>query len=112
MSRWTIEAPTSLGFADVTQLRVRLPAAADARVHLNAMAGDVRSEFTELKNASSPASRRVSGSLGAGSAHVTVTSMSGRVILLRRAERRTTPGDAGVGTERADNESEMEGEAS
>jgi hypothetical protein len=105
-----------LGGVQVTtvsgEVTLRLPAAADARVHLNSMSGDVRSEFAELRSASSPASRRVSGSLGAGSAHVSVTTMSGRVILLRRAERRTTPGDAGVGNERADNESEMEGEAS
>ncbi len=94
------------------EVTLRLPAEADARVHLHSISGDVRSEFAELRYASAPASHRVSGSLGAGSGHVSVNAMSGRVILLRRAERRTTPQDARVGHGGADNESEMEGEAS
>src|SRR5580704_3380025 len=83
------------------EVTLRLPAEADARVNLHSLSGDVRSEFPELKRTSAPASRSVSGSLGAGSGHVSVTTMSGRVILLRRA-----------GREQPDNESEMEGEAS
>ena len=94
------------------EVTLRLPAQADAQVHLYSMSGEVRSEFGELRYASAPASHRVSGSLGAGSGHVSVTSMSGRVILLRRADRRPEPQDARIGHERADNESEMEGEAS
>jgi hypothetical protein len=94
------------------EVTLRLPAEADAQVHLHSMSGEVRSEFAELRYASAPASHRVSGSLGAGSGHVSVTTMSGRVILLRRAERGTTRQDARSGDERADNESEMEGEAS
>jgi DUF4097 and DUF4098 domain-containing protein YvlB len=80
------------------EVTLRLPAEADARVNLHSMAGDVRSEFAELRRSDAPASHSVSGSLGAGSGHVSVTAMSGRVMLLRRAERRTM--------------SEMEGEAS
>ena len=83
------------------EVTLRLPAEADAQVNLHSLSGDVRSEFPELKRASAPASHSVSGSLGAGSGHVSVTTMSGRVILLRRA-----------GREQPDNESEMEGEAS
>jgi hypothetical protein len=79
------------------EVTLRLPAEADTQVHLRSVAGDVRSEFAELKRSSAPASRSVSGSLGAGSGHVSVTAMSGRVMLLRRAERGTM--------------SEMEGEA-
>jgi hypothetical protein len=89
------------------EVTLRLPAEADARVQLHSMSGDVRSEFAELRHLSAPASRSVSGSLGAGSGRVSVTTMSGRVMLLRRTERGTAPdGD------RADNENEMEGEAS
>jgi Putative adhesin len=89
------------------EVTLRLPAEADAQVQLHSMSGDVRSEFAELRHLSAPASRSVSGSLGAGSGHVSVTTMSGRVMLLRRAERGTVPdGDT------ADNENEMEGEAS
>jgi hypothetical protein len=80
---------------------LRLPAEADARVNLHSVSGDVRSEFAELRRSSAPASRSVSGNLGAGSGQVSVTTMSGRVMLLRRA-----------GREQPDNESEMEGEAS
>ncbi len=89
------------------EVTLRLPAEADARVQLHSMSGDVRSEFAELRHVSAPASRSVSGSLGAGSGHVSVNTMSGRVMLLRRAERASAPdGD------RADNENEMEGETS
>jgi Putative adhesin len=89
------------------EVTLRLPAEADARVQLHSMSGDVHSEFDELRYSSAPASRSVSGNLGAGSGHVSVTTMSGRVMLLRRTERGTAPdGD------RADNENEMEGEAS
>jgi hypothetical protein len=93
------------------QVTLRLQAGADAQVNLHSVSGDVGSEFTELKQASAPASRSVSGSLGAGSGHVSVTTMSGRVMLLRRAEGGMPPGDTPA-HERPDNESEIEGEAS
>jgi hypothetical protein len=86
---------------------LRLPAEADAQVNLHSVSGDVRSEFAELRRSSAPASRSVSGSLGAGSGHVSVTTMSGRVMLLRRAGSRDTRAD-----QQPDNENEMEGEAS
>jgi Putative adhesin len=90
------------------EVTLRLPAEADAQINLHSMSGDVRSEFTELKKQSAPASHSVSGSLGAGSGHVSVTTMSGRVMLLRRADHESAPQD---GTQ-ADNENEMEGETS
>ena len=78
-----------LGGLNVTtvsgEVVLRLPAEADAQVNLHSVSGDVRSEFAELRRSSAPASRSVSGSLGAGSGHVSVTTMSGRVMLLRRA---------------------------
>jgi Putative adhesin len=80
------------------EVTLRLPAEADAQVNLHSLAGDVRSEFAELKRSQAPASHSVRGSLGAGSGRVSVTAMSGQVMLLRRAERGTM--------------SEMEGEAS
>jgi Toastrack DUF4097 len=86
---------------------LRLPAEADARVNLHSVSGDVRSEFAELRRSSAPASRSVSGSLGAGSGQVSVTTMSGRVMLLRRAEPHDTRA-----AQQSDNENEMEGEAS
>jgi len=89
------------------EVTLRLPAEADTKVHLHSISGDVRSEFEGLKRSSAPASHSVSGSLGAGSGLVSVTTMSGRVVLLRRAER----GAASARAE-ADNEGEMEGESS
>jgi len=89
------------------QVTLRLPAESDTKVHLHSMSGDVRSEFEGLRRSSAPASHRVSGNLGAGSGLVSVTTMSGRVVLLRRAERDAPPGRA-----KADNEHEMEGESS
>jgi DUF4097 and DUF4098 domain-containing protein YvlB len=86
---------------------LRLPAEADAQVNLHSVSGDVRSEFAELRRSSAPASRSVSGSLGAGSGHVSVTTMSGRVMLLRRAGSPDPRTD-----QQPDNENEMEGEAS
>jgi hypothetical protein len=94
------------------EVTLRLPAEADAQVNLHSMSGDVRSEFTELRRSSAPASHSVSGSLGAGSGHVSVTTMSGRVMLLRRAGRRSEPQGAHTGAGEPDNEKEMEGEAS
>ena len=92
------------------EVTLRLPAEADAQIHLQSMSGDVRSEFAELRKASAPASHTVSGSLGAGSGHVSVNTVSGRVMLMRRAERGNAPQDTGAGHE-PDNENEMEGEA-
>jgi hypothetical protein len=84
---------------DVT---LRLAAESDAEVSLHSMSGDVRSEFASLRRSTMPASHSVSGSLGGGSGHVSVTTMSGRVMLLRRAARDTVP----------ESEEQMEGEAS
>jgi hypothetical protein len=94
------------------EVTLRLPAASDAQVNLHSVSGAVRTEFTELRSISAPASHTVSGSLGAGSAHISVTTMSGRVTLLRRAERRTAAQGAHTGPAQPDNESETEGEAS
>jgi Putative adhesin len=94
------------------EVTLRLPAEADAQVNLHSLSGDVRSEFAELRRSSAPASHSVSGSLGAGSGQVSVTTMSGRVILLRRAEREAEGPGAPLDDFGPDNENEMEGETS
>jgi hypothetical protein len=83
------------------EVTLRFPAEADAAVNLHSMSGDVRTEFDGLRRSAMPASHSVSGSVGAGSAHVSVTTMSGRVMLLRRAPRDTVP----------ESDEQMEGEA-
>jgi Putative adhesin len=94
------------------EVTLRLPAETDAQVHLYSMSGGVRGEFAGLRSMSAPASHMVSGSLGAGSGHVSVNTMSGRVMLLRRAERGTAAQAAQTGPPQPDNKNEMEGEAS
>jgi hypothetical protein len=94
------------------EVTLRLPAEADAQVNLHSLSGDVRSEFAELRRSSAPASHSVSGSLGAGSGQVSVTTMSGRVILLRRAGREAGAPGAPLDDFEPDNENEMEGETS
>jgi hypothetical protein len=66
---------------DVT---LRLPAESDARVSLQSASGPVRTDFETLAAAKAPARHTVSGNVGAGTGHVSVTTMSGAVTLLRR----------------------------
>ena len=75
MTRWTVAAPTALDFDDVTELSVRLIGGTVA-----VLASDDR-----LLSPGGTASHTVSGNVGAGTGHVSVTTMSGTVTLLRRA---------------------------
>jgi DUF4097 and DUF4098 domain-containing protein YvlB len=67
---------------DVT---LRMPADSDAQVHMHSTSGAVRTEFETLRTIKAPASRAVSGNVGAGAGHVSVTTMSGAITLLRRS---------------------------
>jgi hypothetical protein len=67
---------------------LRLQADSDAQVHLRSTSGAVRSEFETLRTVQGPGSHTVSGNVGAGTGHVSVTTMSGAVTLLRRATAR------------------------
>jgi Putative adhesin len=67
---------------DVT---LRLPAESDAQVHMHSTSGAVRTEFETLRAVKAPAAHTVSGNVGAGAGHVSVTTMSGAITLLRRA---------------------------
>jgi hypothetical protein len=75
---------------DVT---LRLPADSDAEVRLQSTSGPVRTEFDSLRTFKAPASHTVHGNVGAGSGHVSVTTMSGAVTLLRRAAAATRGDD-------------------
>jgi Putative adhesin len=81
---------------DVT---LRLPADSDAQVRMQSTSGPVRTDFETLRTVKAPASHSVSGNVGAGTGHVSVTTMSGAVTLLRRAADHTPvddpPGPAG-----------------
>jgi hypothetical protein len=69
------------------EVTLRLPADSDAKIHLQSASGPVRTEFETLRTVKAPASHTVSGNVGAGNAsgHVSVTTMSGAVTLLRGA---------------------------
>lgn len=69
-----------------SDVALRLPAQPDATVSLRSTAGRVLSEFDCLRSAHAPASHLVNGTLGAGSGQISVTTLSGRVTLLKRAE--------------------------
>jgi hypothetical protein len=85
----------SMGSASVStvagDVTLRLPADSDAAVRLNTVSGKVATEFDSLRVRKAPASRYVSGNVGAGTGHVSVSTLSGAITLLRNHERRTVP---------------------
>jgi hypothetical protein len=68
---------------------LRLPAECDAEVRLSSMSGKIRSEFDSLRIKNAPASHTASGNVGAGTGHVSLSTVSGAITLLRRPDRRT-----------------------
>jgi len=86
MPSWTVDAPKRLDFDDVA-VTITVPAVSDTKVHLQSTSGAVRSEFETLRSVKAPASHTVSGNVGAGTGHVSVSTMSGSVTLLRRLGR-------------------------
>jgi hypothetical protein len=70
-----------------SDVALRLPAEPNATVNLRSTSGRVLSEFDCLRSANGPATRSVNGTLGRGSGHISVTTLSGRVTLLKRAEQ-------------------------
>jgi Toastrack DUF4097 len=77
-----------------SDVALRLPAASSARVDLRSTSGRVLSEFDCLRAAHNPALHSVSGTLGAGSGRISVTTLSGRVTLLRRSDQASPPSAA------------------
>ncbi len=80
-----------------SDVALRLPAASSARVDLRSTSGRVLSEFDCLRAARNPALHSVSGTLGAGSGRISVTTLSGRVTLLCRGEQAAPPAPADAG---------------
>ena len=81
----TLRAPGGINVSTMSgDVTLRLPADSDAQVRLQSTSGAVRTEFDSLRTAKAPASHTVSGNVGAGTGHVSVTTMSGSVTLLRR----------------------------
>jgi Toastrack DUF4097 len=78
---------------------IRLPADADTRVDLRSTTGQVSSEFGGLGSAARAGASTLTGTLGAGSGRVSVTTMSGQVTLLERGHPSPSPGDGRDETE-------------
>jgi hypothetical protein len=74
---------------------IRLPADASTRVQVRSTAGRVLSEFPGLDSLGRPSANTLTGTLGAGSGRLSVTTMSGQVTLLERGD----PGTPGPRTE-------------
>jgi hypothetical protein len=74
---------------------VRLPADASTRVQLRSSAGHVSSDFPGLDRQDRPGVNTLTGTLGAGSGRLSVTTMTGQVTLLERGD----PGTPGPRTE-------------
>jgi Putative adhesin len=77
---------------------VRIPASASARVDLRSTSGRLRSNFEPLSPTPPPGRAVLSATLGSGSAEISLTSMTGDVTLLARAD--TPPSGSPGGQER------------
>ena len=73
---------------------VRVPATASARVDLRSASGRVRSGFDGMAPSAGPGPAVLSATIGSGSASVNVSSMTGDVTLLARADARPPAEDA------------------
>jgi hypothetical protein len=68
------------------EVAVRVPASASARVDLRSASGRLRSGFEPMSSAPGARPAVMSGTLGSGSASISLTSMTGDVTLLARAD--------------------------
>ena len=78
------------------EVAIRLPAKASTQVDLRSTAGRVQSEFGGLTASRSPGVTLLTGTLGAGSGRLSVTTMSGRVTLLERNHAAPPPSQPGT----------------
>ncbi|MFF4601495.1 DUF4097 domain-containing protein [Streptomyces sp. NPDC001339] len=79
--------------ADITlttvsgDVAIRLPDPADARVEANTTSGKVANAFDDLRVSGQWGTKRITGSLGAGTGSLKVTSVSGSLTLVPRPTR-------------------------
>lgn len=86
----TLDSPGKVKVSTVSgEVTLRLPEYTDARVRLNSLSGKVQTDFGSLPVKKVPGSRSVSGNVGAGTGHVSVSTVSGAITLLRRPDGRT-----------------------
>jgi Toastrack DUF4097 len=73
------------------EVAIRLPAQASTRVELRSTSGRVQSEFDGLAPARAPGGNTLTGTLGAGTGQLVVTTVSGLVTLLERNHQAASP---------------------
>ncbi|MEU8785604.1 DUF4097 family beta strand repeat-containing protein [Streptomyces sp. NPDC048637] len=82
------------------EVAIRLPDPADAKVEANTASGTVSNAFDDLRVSGQWGAKKITGSLGAGTGTLKVTTVSGGLALLRRPafeDEGHRPGDAGTG---------------
>jgi len=82
------------------EVAVRLPACSSIQVDLKSASGRVQCNFDGMVSSDGPGPATVTGTLGSGSASLSVASMSGDVTLLARAEPAPPGQPAGPAAER------------
>ena len=84
----TLDADGGMQVSTVSgEVMLRLPSDADAAIRLSSVAGPVRSDFGSLRTGKFPGTHTVDGNVGAGTAQVAVSTVSGPITLLRRTVR-------------------------
>ncbi|MFJ4710532.1 DUF4097 family beta strand repeat-containing protein [Streptomyces anulatus] len=77
--------PTDIRLATVSgEIAIRLPHPADARVEANTASGSVSNAFEDLRVQGQWGSKKITGTLGAGTGTLRAATVSGSIALLRR----------------------------
>ena len=81
------------------EVAVRIPSPADTRVRADTTSGSVSSSFDQLQVSGTWGAKRITGTLGAGTSRLKITTVSGSVAVLRRPDedegpQAETPNDA------------------
>ncbi|MFB6620585.1 DUF4097 domain-containing protein [Streptomyces sp. NPDC085524] len=83
--------PVDIALTSVSgQVAIRLPHPADARIEANTATGGVSNAFEDLRVSGQFGSKRITGTLGAGTGTLRATTVSGGIALLRRPAADTT----------------------
>lgn len=86
--------PTDIRLATVSgEIAIRLPHPADAKVEANTASGTVSNAFEDLRVSGMWGSKKITGTLGAGTGTLRATTVSGSIALLRRPPAEDGPYD-------------------
>ncbi|MFE7467789.1 DUF4097 domain-containing protein [Streptomyces sp. NPDC057499] len=87
--------PTDIRLTTVSgEIAIRLPHPADATVEANTASGSVSNGFEDLRVSGQWGTKKITGTLGAGTGKLRATTVSGAIALLRRPPAEDGPYDA------------------